>query len=158
MSSGVKSRDKLIVDDFWENWEQLLGLTGHLRDKERKSIRKTMEVIGLKPDTKLIAANSEFLGIFNITLIRSHVNNTMYLLFAFSSSKAVVYEVNPKKKEVRGFGARILDASEEGVLLDTFLPTGPNWRSYFYMLPLQCKDCSIKGDVDRSACPEWFSM
>ena len=147
----MKNRDKLIVQDFFVHWEDLLGLTGVLRDKERKVIAKVLEVISLKEDARLIA-NSEFFGIFNIAFIRSHVNNLVYLIFSFSSSKAIIYEASFKKKEVMGWGVRILSAGKAGCVLGgEHLPTGPNWRQFFYMIPLQCKNCNLKGNVDRSA-------
>ena len=150
MSAGVKSRDEVIVEDFFVHWEDLLGLTGVLRDKERKMISKALEVIRLKEDARLIA-DADFFGIFNIGLIRSHVNNLVYLVFSFSSSKAIIYEASFKKKEVMGWGVRILSAGKAGCVLDgQHLPTGPNWRQFFYMIPLQCKNCNLKGNVDRS--------
>ena len=63
MSAGVKSRDEVIVEDFFVHWEDLLGLTGVLRDKERKMISKALEVIRLKEDARLIA-DADFFGIF----------------------------------------------------------------------------------------------
>ena len=151
MSAGVKSRDEVIVEDFFVHWEDLLGLTGVLRDKERKIISKALEVIRLKEDARLIG-DSEFWGIFNITFIRSQMSSLVYLVFNFSSSKAIIYEASYKKKEVIGWGVRILSADKEGcVLAGEHLPTGPNWRQFFYMIPLQCKNCNLKGDVDRSA-------
>ena len=147
----MKSRDKVIVEDFFVHWENLLGLTGVLRDKERRIIAKVLKVISLKEDSRLID-NSEFFGIFNIALIRSHVNNLIYLVFSFSSSKAIIYEANFKKKEVRGWGVKILSADKDGcVLAGEHFPTGPNWKQYSYMIPLQCTNCSLKGNVDRSA-------
>ena len=67
MSAGVKSRDEVIVEDFFVHWEDLLGLTGVLRDKERKIISKALEVIRLKEDARLIG-DSEFWGIWAVTL------------------------------------------------------------------------------------------
>ena len=151
MSAGVKSRDEVIVEDFFVHWEDLLGLTGVLRDKERKMISKALEVIRLKEDARLIA-DADFFGIFNIGLIRSHVNNLVYLVFSFSSSKAIIYEASFKKKEVMGWGVRIFSADKDGsVLGGAHLPTGANWKQYYYMIPLQCKNCNLKGNVDRSA-------
>ena len=83
MSAGVKRRDEVIVEDFFVHWEDLLGLTGVLRDKERKIISKALEVIRLKEDARLIG-DSEFWGIFNITFIRSQVSSLVYLVFNFS--------------------------------------------------------------------------
>ena len=151
MSAGVKSRDEVIVEDFFVHWEELLGLTGVLRDKERKIISKALEVIRLKEDARLIG-DSEFWGIFNITFIRSQMSSLVYLVFNFSSSKAIIYEASYKKKEVIGWGVRILSADKDGCVLGgAHLPTGPKWKQYFYMIPLQCKNCNLKGNVDRSA-------
>lgn len=151
-SVGVRSRDKLILEDFFHNWEQLLCLRSHLREKERKMITKALNVMRLDDDARLIEADSDFYGIFNISLIRSHVKNMIYIIFCFSSSKAVIYEVNFKKKMVKGWGERILSATKEGVVLDgSSLPTGPIWIVHSYTFPLQCKTCSIKGDVERWA-------
>ena len=151
MSAGVKSRDEVIVEDFFVHWEDLLGLTGVLRDKERKMISKVLKVIRLKEDARLIA-DDDFFGIFNVAFIRSHVNNVVYLVFNFSSSNAIIYEASFKNKEVMGWGVRILSADKDGcVLAGEHLPTGPNWKQYFYMIPLQCKNCNLKGNVDRSA-------
>lgn len=152
MSDGVQSRDNLIVEDFLENWEELLGLNRHLRDKERKSIQKALDTMKLENFAGIIQAESNVYGIFNISLIRSPLKNFIYIVFNFSCKKAILYEVHFKKKEVKAWVEEILSATKKGVLLEgSSLPTGPNWMVHDYTFPLQCKKCSIKGDVERSA-------
>ena len=150
VSAGVQSRDNLILEDFVKNWEMLLGLTGDLRDKEKKRIRKALTEINI---VSMVQANPEFHGIFNICLLRSRVKDLVYIIFSFSCGRSLIYKV--KKKDTTGWGERILFASKEGMFLEIStergfaLPNGPNWMSYSYTFPLQCVDCSINSNVDR---------
>lgn len=152
VSSGVQSRDKLIVEDFLENWEELLGLSRHLRDKERRSIRRALNTMKLEGVARMIQAESDMYGVFNISLIRSPVKNFIYIVFNLSCAKAIIYEVNFKRNEVKGWGEKIISADKTGVVLEgSSLPTGSNWMVHDYTFPLQCTKCSIKGDVERWA-------
>ena len=152
VSSSVQSRDKLIVEDFLENWEELLGLSKHLRDKERRSIRRALNAMKLDGVAKRIQAESDMYGVFNISLIRSPFKNFIYIVFNLSCAKAMIYEFNLKRYGVKAWGEKILSANKTGVVLEgSSLPTGSNWMVHDYTFPLQCTKCSIKGNVERWA-------
>ena len=145
VSASVQSRDDLILEDFIQNWEELLRLGADLRDKERKTIRKVLHEMKLKGIATLIQRESDNHGYCGFVLLRSPVKNLIYIVFFFSTGTAVVYEVNIKKIEVKSWGHKILSASrDEEVLEQSSLPSGSNWIEYRYMFPLQCIKCSIK--------------
>ena len=142
----------MIREDFINNWEDLLGLKGHLRDKEKKAINKAFREIKFADITTLVQTESENYGIVRSSLVRNPVKNLIYIVFFFCYGTAAVYEVNFKKMDVRVWGHKILSLNKDAVVLEeSSLPSGSGWMEYHYTFPLQCKNCSIKKDADRSA-------
>ena len=150
LSASVQTRDDLIREDFIKNWEELLGLSEHLRDKERKAINKAFHVIKFADITTLIQTQSDTHGIVGGSIVRNPVKNIIYVVFFFSCGTAVVYEVNYKKMDVMSWGHKILSMSKDAAVLEgSSLPSGSGWMEYYYTFPLQCINCSIRKDADR---------